>query len=157
MHGPSTCIFFLDTSCNIQKTKRQLTNIPPKKAQPFFFPKGSVCTKPRGILQLLQAPVRLVFFLRLCHVQSLNNNIQECVRQLTHSAAWRTSKVPFPQLPPGETLGVIRWLDCLDPVVRIDSSHHHSVSFFVGEVMSHVCTQNHCVTWSRCTLSSVAF
>ena len=45
-----------------------------------------------GILQLLQAPVRLVFFLRLCHVQSLNNNIQECVRQLTHSAAWRTSK-----------------------------------------------------------------
>jgi len=45
------------------------------------------------ILQLLQAPVRLVFFLRLCHVQSLNNNIQECVRQLTHSAAWRTSKV----------------------------------------------------------------
>ena len=46
----------------------------------------------RGILQLLQAPVRLVFFLRLCHVQSLNNNIQECVRQLTHSMAWRTSK-----------------------------------------------------------------
>eukprot|EP00435_Cladocopium_sp_Y103_P028187 s2551_g7.t1 len=45
------------------------------------------------ILQLLQAPVRLVFFLRLCHVQSLNNNIQECVRQLTHSMAWRTSKV----------------------------------------------------------------
>ena len=47
---------------------------------------------PGGILQLLQAPVRLVFFLRLCHVQSLNNNIQECVRQLTHSMAWRTSK-----------------------------------------------------------------
>eukprot|EP00440_Ansanella_granifera_P033277 gb/GFBE01036105.1/.p1 GENE.gb/GFBE01036105.1/~~gb/GFBE01036105.1/.p1 ORF type:complete len:296 (+),score=34.81 gb/GFBE01036105.1/:1-888(+) len=45
------------------------------------------------VLQLLQAPVRLVFFLRLCHIQRLNGNIQECVRQLTHSAAWRTSKV----------------------------------------------------------------
>jgi len=45
------------------------------------------------VLQLLQAPVRLVFFLRLYHVQRLNGNIQECVRQLTHSAAWRTSKV----------------------------------------------------------------
>eukprot|EP00930_Biecheleria_cincta_P050917 TRINITY_DN3608_c0_g1_i1.p1 TRINITY_DN3608_c0_g1~~TRINITY_DN3608_c0_g1_i1.p1 ORF type:complete len:297 (+),score=49.93 TRINITY_DN3608_c0_g1_i1:184-1074(+) len=45
------------------------------------------------ILQLLQAPVRLVFFLRLVHIQRLNGNIQECVRQLTHSAAWKTSKV----------------------------------------------------------------
>ncbi|CAJ1396454.1 unnamed protein product [Effrenium voratum] len=44
-------------------------------------------------LQMLQAPVRLVFFLRLCHVQRINGNIQECVRQLTHSAAWKTSKV----------------------------------------------------------------
>ena len=34
------------------------------------------------ILQLLQAPVRLVFFLRLCRVQSLNNNIQERFRGL---------------------------------------------------------------------------
>lgn len=45
------------------------------------------------VLQLLQAPVRLVFFLRLCQIQRLNGNIQECVRQLTHSSAWRTSKV----------------------------------------------------------------
>jgi len=44
-------------------------------------------------LQLLQAPVRLVFFLRLCQIQRRNGNIQECVRQLTHSSAWRTSKV----------------------------------------------------------------
>eukprot|EP00927_Polykrikos_kofoidii_P050870 TRINITY_DN44716_c0_g1_i1.p1 TRINITY_DN44716_c0_g1~~TRINITY_DN44716_c0_g1_i1.p1 ORF type:complete len:291 (-),score=37.08 TRINITY_DN44716_c0_g1_i1:283-1155(-) len=44
-------------------------------------------------LQLLQAPVRLVFFLRLCQIQRHNGNIQECVRQLTHSSAWRTSKV----------------------------------------------------------------
>lgn len=45
------------------------------------------------MLQLLQAPVRLVFFLRLCQIQRRNGNIQECVRQLTHSSAWRTSKV----------------------------------------------------------------
>merc|ERR1719229_105673 len=44
-------------------------------------------------LQLLQAPVRLVFFLRLCEIQRRNGDIQECVRQLTHSSAWRTSKV----------------------------------------------------------------
>lgn len=45
------------------------------------------------VLQLLQAPVRFVFFLRLCQIQQRNGNIQECVRQLTHSAAWRASKV----------------------------------------------------------------
>lgn len=45
------------------------------------------------VLQLLQAPVRLVFFLRLCQIQRQNGNIQECVRQLTQSSAWRTSKV----------------------------------------------------------------
>mmetsp|Transcript_123696 Transcript_123696/g.309148 ORF Transcript_123696/g.309148 Transcript_123696/m.309148 type:complete len:296 (-) Transcript_123696:123-1010(-) len=45
------------------------------------------------VLQLLQAPVRLVFFLRLNQIQRRNGDIQECVRQLTHSSAWRTSKV----------------------------------------------------------------
>jgi len=44
-------------------------------------------------LQLLQAPVRLIFFLRLCQIQQRNGNIQGCVRRLTHSAAWRASKV----------------------------------------------------------------
>lgn len=45
------------------------------------------------ILHLLQVPVRLVFLFRLCHVQRLNGDIQECVRKLTHSSAWTTSKV----------------------------------------------------------------
>jgi len=45
------------------------------------------------VLQLLQAPVRLVFFMRLCQIQQRNGNIQECVRQLTHSSAWKTSKI----------------------------------------------------------------
>ncbi|CAJ1341669.1 unnamed protein product [Effrenium voratum] len=65
----------------------------------FWTPCG-LCNRPlrywilvHCALQLLQAPVRLVFFLRLCHVQRINGNIQECVRQLTHSSAWRTSKV----------------------------------------------------------------
>lgn len=44
-------------------------------------------------LQLLQAPVRLVFFMRLCHIQRHNGSIQDCVRDLTHSSAWKTSKV----------------------------------------------------------------
>eukprot|EP00931_Biecheleriopsis_adriatica_P057601 TRINITY_DN34189_c0_g1_i1.p1 TRINITY_DN34189_c0_g1~~TRINITY_DN34189_c0_g1_i1.p1 ORF type:complete len:313 (-),score=46.46 TRINITY_DN34189_c0_g1_i1:74-1012(-) len=44
------------------------------------------------LLQLLQAPVRLVFFYRLREVQRLNGEIQECVRQLTQAPAWRTSK-----------------------------------------------------------------
>lgn len=44
-------------------------------------------------LQLLQAPVRLVFFLRLCQIQRGNGDLQECVRHLTHSSAWKTSKV----------------------------------------------------------------
>ena len=94
MHGPSMYIlvFFLETSCNIQKkTKKTTHQHRQKRGGPIFFFEHSPVG---GILQLLQAPVRLVFFIRLCHVQSLNNNIQECVRQLTHSAAWRTSKVP---------------------------------------------------------------
>lgn len=37
--------------------------------------------------------MRLVFFLRLTQIQQRNGNVQECVRQLTHSSAWKTSKV----------------------------------------------------------------
>lgn len=45
------------------------------------------------VLQLLQAPVRLIFYFRLSQTQQTNGNIQECVRQLTHSSAWKTSKI----------------------------------------------------------------
>lgn len=44
------------------------------------------------LFQILQVPVRLVFFLRLRDIQRLNGDIQECVRRLTQSPAWRTSK-----------------------------------------------------------------
>jgi E3 ubiquitin-protein ligase RNF38/44 len=37
--------------------------------------------------------VKLIFFLRLCRVQGRNGDIQACVRQLTHSLAWRASKM----------------------------------------------------------------
>ncbi|CAE7172986.1 E3 ubiquitin-protein ligase RNF38 [Symbiodinium microadriaticum] len=44
------------------------------------------------ILQLLQAPVRMVFYYRVREIQRLNGDLQECVRQLTQAPAWRTSK-----------------------------------------------------------------
>jgi len=44
------------------------------------------------LLQVLQAPVRLIFFTQLCHVQRQNGDIQECVRMLTLSQAWKASK-----------------------------------------------------------------
>lgn len=44
-------------------------------------------------LQILQAPVRLVFFVRLCRTERRNGNIQDFVRQLTQSPAWKTSKL----------------------------------------------------------------
>lgn len=44
------------------------------------------------IFQILQVPVRLVFFLRLREIQRLDGDIQECVRRLTKSLAWRSSK-----------------------------------------------------------------
>ncbi|CAK0889950.1 unnamed protein product [Prorocentrum cordatum] len=42
------------------------------------------------VLQLLQAPVRLVFFVRLRQTQQRNGDVQGCVQQLTQSSAWRT-------------------------------------------------------------------
>ena len=58
------------------------------------------------LLQLLQAPARIVFYIRVrasCpwlgrlklaqEIQRLNGDIQECMRQLTQAPAWRSSKV----------------------------------------------------------------
>jgi hypothetical protein len=44
------------------------------------------------VLQLLQSPVRLVFFFRLAEIQRSDTEIHPCVRRLTSSAAWRASK-----------------------------------------------------------------
>lgn len=44
------------------------------------------------LLQLMQAPVRIVFYLRVREIQRLDGDIQECMRQLTQAPAWRTSK-----------------------------------------------------------------
>merc|ERR1719401_2073921 len=43
-------------------------------------------------LQMLQAPIRFVFALRLCQTQRRHGDVQECIRSLTHSSAWRLSK-----------------------------------------------------------------
>merc|ERR1719310_1137582 len=45
------------------------------------------------MLQLLQAPMRLAFFINLCRIQRSNGDLQEWFRQLTSSSAWRTSKI----------------------------------------------------------------
>ena len=45
------------------------------------------------MLQMLQAPVRLIFYFRLSAIQREHqNNVRELVRQLTYSPAWRISK-----------------------------------------------------------------
>jgi hypothetical protein len=44
------------------------------------------------VLQLLQSPVRLIFFFRLSEIQRRNEDIHGWVRRLTCSVAWRASK-----------------------------------------------------------------
>ncbi|CAJ1359623.1 unnamed protein product [Effrenium voratum] len=44
------------------------------------------------LLQLVQAPVRIVFYLRVQEIQRLNGDIQECMRRLTQAPAWKSSK-----------------------------------------------------------------
>lgn len=77
-----------------------LISIPCVAFMSMYWSPCGLCNRPlrywvlvHCALQLLQAPVRLVFFLRLCQTQRRNGDIQDCVRQLTHSSAWRTSKV----------------------------------------------------------------
>lgn len=45
-----------------------------------------------SVLQLLQAPVRIVFLKRLRETERLGGSIDACVTSLTASPAWRTSK-----------------------------------------------------------------
>jgi len=45
------------------------------------------------ILQLAQAPVRMWFFFRLCHIQRRNGDLQEWFGITTSSPAWRASKM----------------------------------------------------------------
>lgn len=44
-------------------------------------------------MQLLQAPVRLRFFLRLCHIPQHEGDLQEMFKRLTSSSAWQNSKM----------------------------------------------------------------
>jgi len=45
------------------------------------------------LLQLLQAPVRLGFFLRLCEIQQRNGDLQRWFQEMTNCTAWRASKM----------------------------------------------------------------
>jgi len=65
-----------------------------------FWTPCSLCNRPlhcwvlvHCVLQLLQAPVRFVFYARLRRTQQRGGNIRDCVRRVTHSDAWKTSKM----------------------------------------------------------------
>lgn len=47
----------------------------------------------QSFLQLLQSPMRLNFYLRVCQAQRGNGNLQVWFRHLTESRAWRVSKM----------------------------------------------------------------
>jgi len=44
------------------------------------------------VLKAVQAPVRVAFFLQFWRVQRHNGNVEQCVAQITQSAAWKASK-----------------------------------------------------------------
>lgn len=44
-------------------------------------------------LQLVQTPVRCMFYMRICRTQQLNGDIRDCVQQMTRSHAWKTNKM----------------------------------------------------------------
>lgn len=82
----------------------------------IFWDPCRLCNRPlrcwlaiHCILQLLQAPVRIVFYLRVREVQRLDGDIQECMRQLTQAPAWRSSKLVSISSYAWFVLGVV-WL-----------------------------------------------
>lgn len=66
----------------------------------YYWSPCGACNRPlrywvvlHCMLQMLQAPVRLIFYIRLSAIQREHaNNVRELVRQLTYSPAWRISK-----------------------------------------------------------------
>jgi hypothetical protein len=65
-----------------------------------WWGKCNVCNRPlrwwlvvHTLLQLVQLPVRCVFLFRLQHVTDGEPGIHDCVRRVTCSRAWRTSKI----------------------------------------------------------------
>lgn len=69
----------------------------------LFWTRCGGCNRPlrwwllvHAVLQLMQVPVRIVFLARLRDVVRNERSIEECVRRLTASPAWRaTKKVSF--------------------------------------------------------------
>jgi hypothetical protein len=97
---PEEAAWFIKVVMFFGSVSGVLISIPCGAFLTMYWAPCGLCNRPlrywvlvHCILQLLQAPVRLVFFLRLNQIQRRNGDIQECVRQLTHSSAWRTSKV----------------------------------------------------------------
>lgn len=66
------------------------------------------------ILQLLQAPVRFIFFQQLRIAETQNADMHHCVRRMTRSPAWRTSKAISVATYGWFVLGVVWILNSLD-------------------------------------------
>lgn len=97
---PDEAVWFIKVVMFFGSVSGILISIPCGIFLSMYWSRCGFCNRPlrfwvlfHCLLQLLQAPVRLVFFFRLSTIQRQNGNVQECVRQLTHSSAWRTSKV----------------------------------------------------------------
>lgn len=97
---PEEAVWFIKVVMFFGSVSGILISIPCGIFLAVYWTRCGFCNRPlrywilvHCVLQLLQAPVRLVFFFRLSAIQRQNGNVQECVRQLTHSSAWRTSKV----------------------------------------------------------------
>lgn len=96
---PDEAVWFIRVVMFFGSISGILISIPCGVFLAMYWSRCGFCNRPlrywvlfHCVLQLLQAPVRLVFFFRLSAIQRQNGNVQECVRQLTYSAAWRTSK-----------------------------------------------------------------
>merc|ERR1719359_1982041 len=97
---PEEAVWFIKVVMFFGSVSGILVSIPCFIFLAIYWTRCGYCNRPlrywilfHCILQLLQAPVRLVFFFRLSAIQRQNGNVQDCVRQLTCSSAWRTSKV----------------------------------------------------------------
>lgn len=97
---PEEAVWFIKVVMFFGSVSGILISIPCGIFLGIYWTRCGFCNRPlrywillHCVLQLLQAPVRLVFFFRLSAIQRQNGNVQECVRQLTNSLAWRVSKV----------------------------------------------------------------
>jgi len=96
--SPAEAAWFIKVVMLLGGLSGVLISIPCGVFLSAYWSPCSLCNRPlhywiaiHCLLQALQAPVRFVFFIRLCQTERCNGNIQECVRHLTNSPAWKLS------------------------------------------------------------------